>query len=114
MTNEQIILNNRVLLMKMGDLKGTGELFTFVDENGKCEEIEMPEVIHTFNVWKSLGYVVKKGEHAIAKFQIWQKSGKKKSTEKQDGEEETETKGGKFYMKTAFFFTADQVEKIEN
>ena len=117
MTNEQIILNNRVFLMEEGVIKGTGELFTFQDENGK-REIEMPEEIHTFKAWKKLGYFVKKGEHSIARFPIWQKS-KPKGKVKDDGSDDEEDnssepeKNGRYSMKVAFFFTKDQVEKIE-
>lgn len=114
MTNEQIILNSRVFLMEEGVIKGTGERFIFEDEKGK-REIEMPEEIHTFQVWKSLGFSVKKGEHSIARFPIWQASGKKSQSddddeERQDGE--NPVKGKRYYMKVAFFFTKDQVEPL--
>ena len=110
MTNEQIILSNRVFLMEEGVLNGTGETFIFEDENGR-REIEVPEEIHTFNVWKSLGYAVRKGEHSVARFPIWQKS-----KGKPEGETEEEEKKNKdrYYMKTAFFFTRKQVEEIES
>lgn len=113
MTNEQIILTNRVFLMEEGVIKGTGEKFVFEDENGK-REIEMPEEIHTFQTWKSLGYFVKKGEHSIARFPIWQKSKpkKKKDEDDKDGEKGDNNKGGHFYQQVAFFFTKDQVEPI--
>ena len=107
MTNEQIILSNRVFLMEEGLLKGTGAMFIFEDEHGR-REIEIPEEIHTFKVWESLGYKVKKGEHSIARFPIWQKSKGKKKKKKEDEEDK-----GYYYMKVAFFFTIDQVEKIK-
>lgn len=114
MSNEEIILKNRVFLMENGLLKpnSNGETFMFTDEHG-CREIEVPEEIHTFKKWKSLGYIVKKGEHSIARFPIWQKS-KKKERRKPDDQEEGERmeKGTFYYLKTAFFFTADQVEPI--
>ena len=31
----------------------------------------MPELIHTYQKWKELGYQVRRGEKAIAKFPIW-------------------------------------------
>jgi hypothetical protein len=61
--------------------------------------------IHTYNGWKELGYQVKKGQHAIATFPIWKYSGKK-------DEETGEEVGGKCYQRKAFWFTADQVERI--
>ena len=62
MTNAQIILSNSIDLMKKGILNGTGKFFEVIDENGKKITIEIPEEIHTFQAWKSLGYCVKKGE----------------------------------------------------
>ena len=115
MSNEEIIMKNRVFLMENGLLKPSkgGETFMFTDERG-CREIEVPEEIHTFNKWKSLGYIVKKGEHSIARFPIWQKR-KKKERRKPEQEEDGERmeNGVSYYMKTAFFFTADQVEPLK-
>lgn len=113
MTNEQIIFNNSVFLMEQGLLKGTGEKVMFMDEQGE-REVEVPEEIHTFNEWKRMGFMVKKGEHAIAKFPIWQLAGKgRKKKDDEAGEEDAEKKtGGRFYMKVAFFFTREQVKEL--
>lgn len=67
----------------------------------------MPEAIHTFALWKQLGYSVKKGEKAIAKFAIWKHTSK--TVENEDGEEEEKTN---MFLKTAAFFKLSQVEKI--
>ena len=64
------------------------------------------EEIHTFQRWKALGYSVKKGEHAIAKFPVW-----KPSTKKDDDGEETTT--GRMFMKTSAFFKTSQVEPLK-
>ncbi len=64
------------------------------------------EELHTFQRWKALGYSVKKGEHAVAKFPIW-KMGTKKDD---DGEEETT---GRMFMKTSAFFKTSQVEPLK-
>lgn len=114
MTNEQIILESRVFLMKEGLLKGTGVKMEYHTESGEVEEIEMPEEIHTFNTWKKLGYVVKKGEHSIARFPIWQKVKSKAKQEDEGKDEEKEEKNGRYYKKVAFFFTIEQVEKVVN
>ncbi len=101
MTNEQIIWNNRVDLMKKGII-GHGEKMVVVeDENGKRSFISEPEQIHTFSDWKRRGFIVRHGEKAVATFSIW-KSGKGT-----DGEE------GKMFMKKAFFFKESQVEPAE-
>ncbi len=109
MTNKQIIFNASMELMKNGIIQGTGE-FTEVftaDENGqnKKEIIEIPEPIHTFQNWKTLGRSVKKGEKAKASFSIW-KYTKKKSKDADGNEEEKEN----MFLKKSFFFTYDQTE----
>ena len=110
MTNEQIIMSNRVFLMEEGLIGGTGETFLFKDEDGNEREVEVPEEIHTYKAWKKLGFFVKKGEHSVARFPIWQKSSKKaKGDEDEEGEPD---KSGKYYKKVAFFFTRAQVEEI--
>ena len=108
MTNAMIILNESVKLMEEGVLAGTGEFITIEDADGTKRELEMPEVIHTFNMWKHLGYKVKKGEKSIAKFPIW-KHNSKSVVDEATGEEEEKTS---MFMKTAAFFKFSQVEKV--
>lgn len=111
MTNAQIILQNSVFLMEQGLLKPTDQKITITDEEGTRETF-LPEEIHTFAAWKKMGYVVKKGEHAIAKFPIW-KPVAKKGAKEEDGDEEKEQRTDHMFMKMSFFFTADQVEKMK-
>lgn len=61
--------------------------------------------LHTFEGWKSRGFMVKKGEHAAASFSIW-KHVKKRSKDSEDGEQ------GFCMMKKAHFFTAEQVQPL--
>ena len=49
MTNEQIILFNRIQLMKDGVIGTTGNQICLEDEDGNKEVIYEPEQIHTFN-----------------------------------------------------------------
>lgn len=119
MTNQEIIFSNRVFLMEQGVIKGIpGTSIMYEDEDGGKREIQMPEEIFTFEGWKKQGYIVQKGQHSVARFAIWMpKKGKGKAAAKPeeaaDGEEaEMQARG--FYKKVAFFFTADQVEKMEN
>ena len=86
-TNNQAIFNNTILLIQAG-------------------KIQPDEEIHTFQRWKAMGYSVKKGEHAIAKFPIW-KMGTKKD---EDGEEVIT---GRCFMKMSAFFSTRQVERLE-
>ena len=48
MTNAEIIMKESIRLMKSGELKGSGTRAK-VEIEGKIEEIELPEEIHTFN-----------------------------------------------------------------
>ena len=132
MTNAQIILSNSIDLMKKGILNGTGKFFEVIDENGKKITIEIPEEIHTFQAWKSLGYCVKKGERAVCIFPIWkcvenyQKRKNKNNNEKQDSSKPEDNQKKKeednenseitksMFMKNAHFFKASQIEKIKN
>ena len=112
MTNAQIIFNASVKLMQDGIIKGTGRVFQFEDEDG-THELEEPEALHTFATWKELGRVVKKGEKARAKIQIWKYCKSKSAEDAQtdaDGDDESD---GRCYMKTAFFFTYDQTEEYK-
>ena len=108
MTNAEIIDRAKIELFKQGILKGTGRMFEAVDKDGNPVMVPEIEQIHTFNGWKELGYKVKKGEHARARFSIWKYS--TKEVEKEDGK--TESKSAVF-MKQACWFTADQVELVK-
>lgn len=110
MTNAQIILESSIFLMEQGLLKPTDQKVIITDEQGS-REVFMPEPIHTFAAWRAMGYSVKKGEHAIAKFPIWKMVGKQKQDE--DDEKDDQKRTGRMFMKVAFFFTADQVKKLD-
>lgn len=90
MTNEEIIMMNQMALV----------------ESGKIAE---EDDIHTYQMWKSLGYQVRKGEHAVAKFQIWKPS-KGKKVEAEDGS--VEVKKPYMFLKMSSFFSTAQVEPI--
>lgn len=70
-------------------------------QEGKMRE---DEELHTFKKWQQLGYSVKKGEKAIAKFPIWKHT--VKATE--EGDEETH-----MFMKMSCWFSTSQVERRE-
>nr|DAZ80658.1 MAG TPA: protein of unknown function (DUF1738) [Caudoviricetes sp.] len=112
MTNASIILNESIRLMKSGILSGTGHFIDIVDEGGKTEQLEIPEEIHTFNAWKQRGYIVRKGEHAVASFPIWKYIGSKRK--ESDEPQETDESGSNGYcrMKLSHFFTAAQVQPL--
>lgn len=111
MTNEMIILNERVKLMEAGKLKGTGK-FINAEINGEVRQLELPEEIHTFNGWKERGYSVKKGEHSSIKFVIWKFTQKEKKPEELTGNELEDAPESNMFLKLSAFFTPDQVEPI--
>ena len=106
MTNAQIILMESVKLMRNGIIKGSG--VKGITPDGR--QVELPEEIHTYQRWKSLGYQVQKGQKSVAQFPIW-KYTKKKSKEMT---EEEAQQSGYCFMKMSSFFTAEQVEKIQD
>jgi len=74
------------------------EMFCLIKEG----KITVDEELHTFKKWQSLGYSIKKGEKAIAKFPIWKHT--VKATE--EGDEEAH-----MFMKMSCFFSTSQVER---
>ena len=108
-TNEMIVLEQALALAEAGKIGYTGEIMT-VEINGEEVELREPEQIHTYARWKTMGYQVRRGEKAVAKFKVWKYvTGKKKQAD--DGEETEEIAGrGKCFLKTAAFFSAAQVE----
>lgn len=110
MTNEQILMVETQKLAQAGILKYTGRTFKALNIAGEEVEIKEVEPIHTLKIWNILGYRVRKGQHAKAKFPIWFWKNKKKVGEEEDSNAH---EGGDCYMRTASWFTFDQVEKIE-
>lgn len=111
MTNAMIVLLESVKLMEQGIIKGSG--IKGLTPEGK--EIELPEPIHTYQSWKQLGYQVKKGSKAVAKFPVWKYiTGKMTEAEvRDDVDVEKNENKGYCRMKVASFFTREQVEEIE-
>ena len=107
-TNSMIILLESVKLMEQGILGGTGEMIVYEDGNGNKKQVEMPEPIHTYQKWKELGYQVRRGEKAIAKFPIW-----KYSESKRKDDDEQEKAHAKMFMKVSAFFKLSQVDRKE-
>ena len=107
MTNEQIIFNESIELMKNGKIGTTGKQLEVEDENGNKMMINEPEDIHTFQAWKKLGYCVKKGEKAVSQFNIWKCVSKE--TENIDGMTEEQKR---MFMKKASFFSTSQVQAM--
>lgn len=67
--------------------------------------------LHTFSEWKKHGMSVKKGEHAKLTCYIWKFDKKKAVIPMTEGEDQ-EIDEERYYKVKAFFFTADQVERV--
>lgn len=111
MTNSEIITRARIELMEAGKIGTTGRILTVNLGGGETKSFPEPEEIHTYGHWKSMGYQVRKGEKAIAELMIWKYGTRKQKAE--DSEEDGGNRGGRCFMKRAFFFKPDQVEKIK-
>ena len=105
MTNKQIIFNEEQKLAEQGKIKYTGRMVIIQGMNENPVEFKETEQIHTFAAWKELGYVVCKGQKAVAKFPIWKYVSRKN--------EETDEENSKMFMKIAAFFSSSQVEKLQ-
>lgn len=70
--------------------------------------IDLEAPLYTYQVWKSLGYQVKKGETAKHKIVLW-KHTKKEIENKETGEKQ---KQERCFGKTCCLFELSQVEKI--
>lgn len=105
MTNAMIVMTEQIRLQQEGILKFTGRMLQ------TPEGIEFPEIqpIHTYQVWKNMGYQVKKGSKAVAQFPIWKYVQNKKQAV--ETEEEAQA-AGHCFMKMASWFTDEQVEPI--
>ena len=109
-TNAQIIATETQRLLEAGKLQPTGRILTFETSDGRTIKIPEAEPIHTFAMWKQLGYRVKRGEHAVTRLAIW-KYGNRRTDDETDPEEAEQR--GYCFMKTACFFSASQVEPMQ-
>lgn len=104
MTNEQIVFQESQRLAAEGLIKYTGRVFTMERDDGETVEIKETESIHTYQIWKQLGFQVQRGQKAVAQIVIW------KHTEKQ--KEDDQLPESRMFMKKASFFSQSQVEAI--
>lgn len=114
MTNAQIIGAAAQALAEEGKIKYTGRVIKALTPAGEEVEIKETEAIHTFAAWKELGYQVQKGQKAVVALTIWKHSGpKQEAMTDKDGNTLQAVDKGRMFMKTAHFFSASQVAKIE-
>ena len=116
MTNNQTIFMESQKLAKEGKIAYTGRVILF-NVGGVDMEYKETEAIHTFLDWKNAGYMVKKGEKAIAKFAIWnytEKASKAKKEAMEKAGDDPDKKMPHYYMKEAAFFSQSQVKKLDD
>ena len=110
-TNRQIIFMAACDLVEDGKIETTGRIIDFELDDGMVITVPEPEPIHTFQIWKKLGYSVKKGEKAITRLNIWKYVDKKKKQEEaNDDENGEEVKSGHCIKKESCFFALHQVQ----
>ena len=115
MTNAQIVFMKEQELAEAGTIAYTGKTIVMV-MNGVPAQFKETEKIHTFMEWKKAGYMVQKGQKAIAKFTIWNFTDKPSKTTKalrEAAEKDPDAADPHYYMKEAAFFSASQVAPIE-
>lgn len=113
MTNEQIIFAEAQRLAEEGVINYTGRTFEATDGAGNKITVKETEDLHTFKIWKDLGFQVQKGQKAVAKIRIWKHSGaKQESMTDSNGNEVEYVDHGRMFMKVAAFFSRSQVEAI--
>lgn len=115
MTNNQIIFMKEQELAEAGIIAYTGRVFKAKTADGQTIEVKETEAIHTFLDWKKAGYMVQKGQKAIAKFTIWNFTDKASKAAREAAEQEGKEapENPRYYMKEACFFSQSQVQPIE-
>lgn len=91
MTNTQIIDEVRDTLLQAG-------------------KIAEDELLHTFQMWKHLGYAVKKGEKAKACTRLWKLKRTASQSEIEDAESEEIDTSGRFFLAKSYLFSSSQVQ----
>ena len=101
MTNQEIIFKEAVL----AKLYTEEEALAIIAEHGSLS-------LHTYATWKSLGYQVKKGEHAIITTKLWKKKRNDGTDRDPDSYFEDSDNETTMYLVKSFLFSRDQVEAI--
>lgn len=116
MTNSDIIFTESQKLAENGLIAYTGRTIRARLSDGTETEIRETEPIHTFAEWKKSGFIVKKGQHAVARFAIWMftdKPSRHTQELRQASNQDTEAPDPHYYMKETAFFSRSQVELLQ-
>ena len=108
--NSQIIFEKEIELAQQGKIP-TMERKISVNLNGETMEINEPSHIYTASQWRNKGYIIRKGEHAVASLYIW-----RNVNFRPDKDAKTDENGivqaSHMEKKKSWFFSVDQVEPI--
>ena len=114
MSNALTVLYIRLRLAEEGKLATIPGQFIIVEKNGVAEEVPEPEPILTFQLWKKRGRCVRKGEHALAKADLWIRKAGKKRTEEETLEDKEDNEGYRDYVrKTSYLYSYAQTDPFE-
>lgn len=111
-SNAEMIFAKEIDLAQKGLIPTTERKIT-VNLGGKDVEMNEPTHIHTASGWRSKGYLVRKGEHAVASIPIWHNTNVRPD-ENAEPDENGAVKASRMQRKTSYFFSAEQVAPIED
>lgn len=77
----------------------------------ECATRGITEEVHTFSRWKSMGYIVRKGQHALFETHLWKFKARAKDIEE---DKEVQVENGKMFLAKAFLFGKSQVEVMKD
>ena len=109
-SNKEIIFNKEIELAQNG-LIPVLERRIIVSRDGQDVEINEPTHIHTVSGWRSKGYLVREGEHAVASIPIWHRINERPDDNAEAGENGA-VKASRMEKKRSYFFSIDQVIPI--
>lgn len=116
MTNADIIFTQSQKLAEQGKIAYTGRVIPVTYADGTQGVIKETEPIHTYAEWKKGGFIVKKGQHAVAKFDIWMftdKPSRRTQEARAEANQDTESPDPHYYLKMSAFFSRSQVELLQ-
>ena len=108
--NSQIFFEKEIDLAMQGKIP-TMERKISVNLNGKSIEINEPTHIYTASQWRNRGYIVRKGEHAVASLFIWHNVNVRPD-DNAEADENGIVRASRMEKKKAWFFSVDQVEPL--
>ena len=108
--NSQIIFEKEIELAQQGKIP-TMERKISVNFNGETLNINEPTHIYTAAQWRNRGYMIRKGEHAVAALYIWHNVNIRPD-DNAEVDENGVVRASRMEKKKSWFFSIDQVEPL--